>query len=1222
MIAIPMLVITPTGPLQATPATLLFEDEFNTGVPGWTSIVPPYVYNGSVFWQYAIETGTFFENSNVFTDSATSSSSRTAPMLINDTVVPKSNFTYSVRMIAGDNDGCGLIFGYQNDNTFYRVTFCNENRAGWPYYGFNVDKMDGGEPTDLFGAGTPGYVPSFVYQFPVFPGHRPFDVTIGMTNGAFSLTVVDDPTNTAVIHNLVSSQPLPSYNDGKVGFFVWGMNETAADGLANVGIRYANASLLPTPLTGNTNPLAATWTTLVTPRGNGTTNVSATAGLGPIWVLPIGPTGPTGRLRNADGLFTAGDNSVAGSTNFAAASIVAGDVNWSNYVYSARFIPTDDDGFGMLLRYSSPSNWYRIAFRPQASATAGAKHGVSIQKNVNGVFDQVMHDATFNPSATLPMDVYASIATNQLTVLTVTSPGTPGQTANLFGPFNITGSINSAGKIGLFSWAQRSIDIDFVRVQAVAGLGLGVSSAYGNPDPPVGLNDIPNGTIVTATNASIVNDAPGVRRILTGWTGAGSVPSVGSLNSVTFTMTSISLLAWNYVTEYQLNVSATAGGTASYLGSQFLPEGTNITVTALNNPGYLFVGWGSNSISLTTNVALSMTRPINLIAKFATDSDGDGLPDDWELNYFGNLAQGAADNPDGDGLNNLAEYQQGSNPAFVETLVFSDGLSARWVNEQSDRALPGWFVVTNFGGGFRGVWENSNQNRAANDGAFVGATFVSLTSYGTNASFQGPLILVRSNVWDPNWTTNFSLQAEYSVGDNDGVCLYFRYLNESNWYRVTVCGELTTSLVRPLQGVTIQKRTNGWYSAVTPTSQSGNLGFFSDELDTAGSKRFRVTVNGTNDTFEVRTVAWNVLLNPPDWDTNNYELVQTFTDNSLSLGRIGVGSWGMAAGRNGWNATTNNPNDPGVLQNPVGSGMFVDNIVLKSPAEGPVVFGEDWETAPQLNDFPAGWENPYTGIPGFAGDWHVTAHGTLANLNNVFGTTQTGTAQAPKTDAEGPTLSTPALTNGNYILEVGIHPLDDGGIGFVYDFKDTNNFARVLFDSQVPNAGQLPQGLNVSRKSGGVWTDIAVGDTAFIYTPGRRFDVRFANNNGVYTLLAWNTDDPATVYRWQWTDQPAAGTNRVGLAVWNMPDAHFTYFRASGLPTVVTFVPFKITQISLAGGNVTLDVLKPAGSNYHVLRATNVVGPYITNAASQSGAQYTEPAPVGGSYFYRLQLLP
>ena len=54
-----------------------------------------------------------------------------------------------------------------------------------------------------------------------------------------------------------------------------------------------------------------------------------------------------------------------------------------------------------------------------------------------------------------------------------------------------------------------------------------------------------------------------------------------------------------------------------------------------------------------------------------TDSDGDGLPDWWEVQYFGNLGQGANGDPDGDGLTNLQEYQLGRNP--TKSALADDG---------------------------------------------------------------------------------------------------------------------------------------------------------------------------------------------------------------------------------------------------------------------------------------------------------------------------------------------------------------------------------------------------------------------------------------------------------------------------------------------------------------------------------------------------------------------
>jgi hypothetical protein len=44
------------------------------------------------------------------------------------------------------------------------------------------------------------------------------------------------------------------------------------------------------------------------------------------------------------------------------------------------------------------------------------------------------------------------------------------------------------------------------------------------------------------------------------------------------------------------------------------------------------------------------------------DSDGDGLPDSWEMAYFGNLGQTGGGDFDGDGMSNLAEFLSGTDP--------------------------------------------------------------------------------------------------------------------------------------------------------------------------------------------------------------------------------------------------------------------------------------------------------------------------------------------------------------------------------------------------------------------------------------------------------------------------------------------------------------------------------------------------------------------------------
>lgn len=57
-------------------------------------------------------------------------------------------------------------------------------------------------------------------------------------------------------------------------------------------------------------------------------------------------------------------------------------------------------------------------------------------------------------------------------------------------------------------------------------------------------------------------------------------------------------------------------------------------------------------------VLRALYRPSNPGA----DTDGDGLPDSWELDYFGLLDEGAGDDPDGDGATNLTEQGADTDP--------------------------------------------------------------------------------------------------------------------------------------------------------------------------------------------------------------------------------------------------------------------------------------------------------------------------------------------------------------------------------------------------------------------------------------------------------------------------------------------------------------------------------------------------------------------------------
>ena len=74
------------------------------------------------------------------------------------------------------------------------------------------------------------------------------------------------------------------------------------------------------------------------------------------------------------------------------------------------------------------------------------------------------------------------------------------------------------------------------------------------------------------------------------------------------------------------------------------------------------------------------------------DGDGDGLPDSWELTYLGNLTNTTTGDFDGDGVSNLAEFLEDTNPADNASLLY-------WLTLVSDGGQvtvnPSRFTFTN-----------------------------------------------------------------------------------------------------------------------------------------------------------------------------------------------------------------------------------------------------------------------------------------------------------------------------------------------------------------------------------------------------------------------------------------------------------------------------------------------------------------------------------------------
>jgi hypothetical protein len=93
------------------------------------------------------------------------------------------------------------------------------------------------------------------------------------------------------------------------------------------------------------------------------------------------------------------------------------------------------------------------------------------------------------------------------------------------------------------------------------------------------------------------------------------------------------------------------------------------------SPSFEFNKVGDYEVTLTVIDYLgnSDTDTTWINATETEDSDGDGLPDSWELEYFGSLSEDATGDPDKDDLTNLQEYSLSTDPSDKDT--DDDGLN-------------------------------------------------------------------------------------------------------------------------------------------------------------------------------------------------------------------------------------------------------------------------------------------------------------------------------------------------------------------------------------------------------------------------------------------------------------------------------------------------------------------------------------------------------------------
>jgi len=220
---------------------------------------------------------------------------------------------------------------------------------------------------------------------------------------------------------------------------------------------------------------------------------------------------------------------------------------------------------------------------------------------------------------------------------------------------------------------------EFEVVNSVKLLVIGNPEGLGDVAPAYGSTYFPSGVVVHASAPSLALETPGSRYRLAGWVGIGSAPSFGTSNSVDFRIDRFSALSWLWTKQSALVQTSSIAGvisTQSWWDASSYGQ-TDVAMSDIlvgaGRTRYRFSGWTVNGIRMADarNVALNpvsgilMSTSKTAVAVYIRadlDADIDGLPDWWEMFYFGSLDRLPGGDDDGDGFSNIKETLDGTDP--------------------------------------------------------------------------------------------------------------------------------------------------------------------------------------------------------------------------------------------------------------------------------------------------------------------------------------------------------------------------------------------------------------------------------------------------------------------------------------------------------------------------------------------------------------------------------
>lgn len=410
---------------------------------------------------------------------ANNSGGFTPYILLQEGVTTGTDYSVDARMYTSDDDGFGLVFGYVDEDNYFRVSMRQQTTGSLGFTrGLSVQKVVAGVITQISPAGQ-GEGDLSVPTQSMIDNHTPIDISVNVVGTAWSVSVAGINGGAPIIDGTDAN-----LTGGKTGIQSWyqrlDSNSKPSWGteVDNFTVRDGAGATVFQDAFDPASPLS--WRKLIMTNAAGVSVPQAASDLGN-FSLRFNNT-----IRDDSNGFEYGTPSTTDHTDFTGPAIVVDDPgasSMSDYTMQVRITDTDNDGTGVLVRVQDDDTFYRVNFTSQATTDIRRPlAGMSVQKSMSdgggGVeWTQLFFDDQFIPTLGQPFDVEViAVGVNMIIKVTDDPDGSP--TVHYYPTITDSSSPLLTGSVGLTNW----------------GSGGSEWSPYGGASGPLVTDQIPEPT--------------------------------------------------------------------------------------------------------------------------------------------------------------------------------------------------------------------------------------------------------------------------------------------------------------------------------------------------------------------------------------------------------------------------------------------------------------------------------------------------------------------------------------------------------------------------------------------------------------------------------------------------------------------------------------------------------------------------------------------------------